>query len=50
MIITKHMRSVYTFKSAGQLTDFNVIVHVFCDYYLATILIFAVLEFWLIQH
>jgi len=30
------------------LTDLNQIVHVFCDYNLAVILIFAVLE--LIQH
>jgi len=32
------------------LTDLNVIAHVFCDYNLAIILIFAVLELWLMQH
>jgi len=32
------------------MTDLNVIAHVFHDYNLALILIFAVLELWLIQH
>jgi len=32
------------------LTDLNVTAHMFCDYNLAIILIFAVSELWLIQH
>jgi len=32
------------------MTALNVIAHVFHDYNLAFILIFAVLELWLIQH
>jgi len=32
-----------------RLTDLNVIRKVFCDYNLEIILIFAVLELWLIQ-
>jgi len=32
------------------LTDLNVIAHVFSDYNLAIISIFAVLELWHIQH
>jgi len=33
-----------------QMRDLYVIVHVFCDYNLAIILISVALELWLIQH
>jgi len=32
------------------MTDLNVTAHVFCDNHLAIILIFAILELWLILH
>jgi len=32
------------------MTDLNVMAHMFCDYNLAIILIFAVLQLWLINH